>query len=202
MKNQQRFHVNHAKYIRELFKSTKDGKMPITYYPDNGEGEKTYYYPVTWTADDLEDVIEKFDALKAALTKIGALHHEIENDTKKRQELLTPYELEVYETFIKPFDPFRVSESYVGELHLRAEGETLSDEEYDLLEEHYLWRENESLKRLPFNRTTPYHFVLRAQRYETLVAIGAPEIIANEEARCLAEEMILYYHLNNQEATN
>ena len=51
-------------------------------------------------------------------------------------------------------------------------------------------------ERLPEKEYSPIVFFNRAQRYEYLISLNAPEIVVNEEARCLAEEMILYFFVN------
>ena len=69
----------------------------------------------------------------------------------------------------------------------------LIEEEELLLKQYYIWREEQSQKRIPFNGRSSALLILRARRYEKLISLGAPEIIVTEEGRCLAEEMVLYY---------
>jgi hypothetical protein len=114
-------------------------------------------------------------------------------DENRRRQLLGGEELRVYETFARPFEPFEVDESVIGELSFRAEYDSLEEDENELLERHYEWQEGQSLERLPACRRSSYQFILRAMRYETLVRLGAPEIVCTEEARCLAKEMVLFY---------
>ena len=69
----------------------------------------------------------------------------------------------------------------------------LTEEEFALLEEYWEWYEQQCLQRLPYNRRSPAELINRARRYERLVSLHAPEIVLENEARCLAEEMVLYY---------
>ena len=69
----------------------------------------------------------------------------------------------------------------------------LQKEEY-LLKQYYMWKEEQSQKRIPFNRRSCADMITRAARYERLIELGAPVIVVTEEGRCLAEEMVLYYY--------
>ena len=69
----------------------------------------------------------------------------------------------------------------------------LQKEEY-LLKQYYMWKEEQSQKRIPFNRRSCADMITRAARYERLIELGAPEIVVTEEGCCLAEEMVLYYY--------
>ena len=56
-----------------------------------------------------------------------------------------------------------------------------------------MWEEEQSQKRIAFNRRSCANLIKRAMRYERFISMGAPEIVIMEEGRCLAEEMVLYY---------
>jgi hypothetical protein len=77
-------------------------------------------------------------------------------------------------------------------------GAQLSNEEQEVLDNYYKWYEEQCLKRLPKKVYTPMHFISRAKRYEFFIIRNAPEIVINEEGRCLAEEMILYHYCTNE----
>ena len=179
-------------YILELFNATKEGKVTITDFTEI-EGPYDRIYEVDWSSEDAGKIVGKYEALIVALSKIGKLHNELENEDKRR-ELLTYEENAVWETYIRPFEEFKVDKEILNELYDRREcGDQLTDDETDILENHYEWFNEQSLKRLPFERRSPMHVVNRAQRYEHLVSLNAPEIVIGNEGRCLAEEMILYY---------
>ena len=69
----------------------------------------------------------------------------------------------------------------------------LTEEEEALLKRHDAWIEQQCLQRLPHVGCTSVYLINRARRYERLVSLHAPEIVLENEARCLAEEMVLYY---------
>ena len=183
---------NISAYILELFNATKDGKVTITEYTDI-EGPYDREYEVDWIYEDAMKVVEKYEALTDALSKIGKLHDELENEEKCRT-LLTDEEICVWKTYICPFEEFEVDQELLAELYDRRKcGDQLSDDENDILEHHYEWFNEQSLKRLPIERCSPMHVVNRAQRYEYLVSVNSPEIVIGNEGRCLAESLVLYY---------
>ena len=69
----------------------------------------------------------------------------------------------------------------------------LSNTEQKYLLTLVMWNEEQSQKRIPFNRRSCADLITRASRFERLISLGAPEIVVTEEGRCLAEEMVLYY---------
>lgn len=194
MTQEMRRELTPQQYIRRLFAETKDGKLKITYhYPLDVQQPYTITYRMDWTQNDVEAVVQQYEALSAMLRKIGTLQTELQ-DEKKRKTLLTPEEQKVWQTFIQPFSAFEVDESVIEELYFRGEYDTLDDEENALLERHWWWRERNTLERMPFLRRSPTSMILRARRYEKLVEWTAPETVIQEEGRWLAEEMVLYYY--------
>ena len=180
-------------YIFKLFEDTKDGKLTINYFPFFDQ-PYSLTYRMDWTKQDAEKTVERYNSLTKALTGISKVHDELE-DEEKRKELLSATELEVWETYIKPFEPFAEAEpDVVGTLYLRSETETLEEEEYELLHRHYEWFVTNSRKRLPLDKWCPANLINRAQRYEKLSQINAPKCVIDEEGRGLAEEMVLYYY--------
>lgn len=187
-----RLSTSPSQHIRNLFAETKDGTLNITYYPELEEPYKLAYN-VNWTAEDAEKLVCEYEELTTSLEEIGKVHNELDNK-EARERLLTKEALAVWETYIKPFEPFEVDLDIIGELYYRCEYDQLSDEEYELLERHHDWFEDNSLLRLPRLRRSPKYVMNRAQRYEKLASLNAPAMILEEEGRCLAEEMILYYY--------
>ena len=192
MTDEKRWNTTPQEHIRNLFESTENDELTITYYHDTEE-PCNISYNVRWNEADAEALIQKFDTLICALQKIGQIHDQLETP-ENRENSLNKEELSVWETYIRPFDEFEVELSVIGELYLRGEYDELSEEENELLERHSEWYKSQSLTRLPCKQCSPEHVINRAQRYERLVALGAPECVRSQEARCLAEEMILYYY--------
>lgn len=179
-------------YIHKLFCETKDGELTINYFPFFDQ-PYSFTYRMDWTKQDAAAIVEHYNSLTAALTRIGKCHNELE-DEARRKELLSSNELEVWDTYIRPFEPFEVDLDIIADLHFRSETHSLEDEEYELLERHHDWFVANSHQRLPFDRWCPAHLINRAQRYEKLIEIKATDCVVTQEGRFLAEEMVLYYH--------
>ena len=194
-------------YIRHMFAETQNGEFKVGYtefFNDSVEQERTLQ--LNWTAEDAEKVEQRYNLLTSALARIAHLHDQLENE-ENRKKLLSESDLEVWNTYVQPFEPMEVNwdELYplspcepeelpylICEIHERAIGDLIEEEEL-LLKLYYMWREEQSQKRIPFNRRSSADMITRAMRYEKLISIGAPEIIVTEEGRLLAEEMVLYY---------
>lgn len=189
MTEEMRSKLTPQEYIRELFRETKDGKLPITYYPYIGEPE-TFTYNVSWTADDAEQIIAKYDLLTSALTRIGRAAR-VEN--VELTDLLTDEDLKVFNTYILPYEPFEVDLTVIADIKERAELGDITEEEEELWKRYCIWNEEQSQTRIPFNRRSSADMIMRARRYEALVGVNAPDSVVNSEGLSLAEEMVLYY---------
>ena len=192
MNAEKRRELSPRAFIGQLFAETQDGMVSIEYRP-TFDAPYTLTYEMDWTAEAAENLVRRYDALTAALTRIGKLHGSLE-DAANRKELLTPEELVVWDTYIRPFTPFDGDLDAVADLEFFSETETLTDEEQAILDRHYAWYEANCLQRLPIVKCTPTRMINRAQRYEQLVRLNAPATVLNEEGHSLAEEMVLYYH--------
>ncbi len=189
MTEEMRSKLTPQEYIRQLFKETKDGRLPITYYPYIGEPE-TLTYNVSWTENDAEQIIAKYDLLTSALTRIGRAAH-VEN--MELTDLLTDEDLKVFNTYIRPYEPFEVDLTVIADIKERAKLGDITEEEEELWKRYCMWNEEQSQTRIPFNRRSSADMIMRARRYEALVGVNAPEAVVNSEALSLAEEMVLYY---------
>ena len=193
-------------YIRQLFRETQDGKLSITYYPLIGAAE-TSTYQVNWLEDDVELIIQKYNLLTFALARIGRLHDQLV-DEQSRNKLLSEDDLQIWNTYVKPYEPMVVDweqlypipprepnelMSLIQEIHERAKFGDLIEEEEKLWKQYCMWREEQSQKRIPFDRRSAANMIQRARRYEKLIRMNAPEVVVTEEGRGLAEEMVLYY---------
>lgn len=192
MSDEKRWDTSPQQHIRDLFAKTVDGKLRITDYSD-WQNACDITYPVAWTAEDAETLSDRCEKLVATLHKLAELGDRLD-DHETRDSLLSPEERSVWETYVRPFDPFEVDLSVVGQLYVRGEYDELDDEENALLDRHHEWFEQQSLTRLPLIHRSPRYVMNRAQRYVHLVRIGAPRTVIEEEARCLAEELVLYDH--------
>ncbi len=208
MNAQMRNNLTPQGYIRQMFAETKNGEFKVGYEnSENGfaEEERTFY--INWTAEDAEETVHRYNLLTFALARIGRLHDRLK-DEKNRKELLSEADLEVYNTYVRPYEPMEVNwdELYpippcepselmalIGEIHERGRYGDLIEEEELLWKQYCMWNEEQSQKRIPFNRRSCANLIEIAMVYEKLISLGAPEIVVTEEGRCLAEEMVLYY---------
>lgn len=188
-------------FIRQLFNDTVDGKMKITYYPNIEEKPYDLTYYMTWNEKDAEELVERCNILLTRLAYIGENHKLIE-DEEKRKKFMTEEDQSVWETYVKPFEPFEVSEDVINELYFRGEFDQLEDEENELLERHYEWQNSQSLQRLPFERTSPLEMIRLAQSFTILYSMDAPEEMLMAVGRELAEEMAIYYYFDNDKKSD
>lgn len=194
MLDEKRFELTPVQYIRNLMENVSDGKITVGYEdPFKLFSKRTF--EVSCGASDADELISKYESLVHALKAIGAVHEKIDNGAKA-EDLLTPEQLEVWNTYIRDFDEqFDAGEYDLDVIYdMRECGAQLSDEEQEILECHHEWFEEQCLKRLPKKGCSPIHLVNRARRYEYFIREKAPRVVINEEGRCLAEEMILYYY--------
>lgn len=191
MTEEQRWSITPQQYIRKLFAETKDGKVAFTVFP---ELEEPYEYTceANWSEADAEGLVQKYETLAAMLYKFGKMAEELEEE-ENREKLLTPEELEVWNTYILSFDYSEWDMENIIELQERLEYDELSEEEYDILERYDEWRTKECDKRLPKRYFSSEYLINRARRYVRLVYLDAPLVVQNEELRYLAEKMVLYY---------
>ena len=180
-----------AQYIRDLFAATRDGRLAITYFPDNGEQPYTLTYAMNWTAADAEAIAARHRALVTMLARMAPLYDEL-LDADNRARLLTDEERAAWEIYVRPFEPFEVSFAEIDELYRRAEFDELDEEENALLERYVDWKTAACLRRLPARGCNPTNLIVRGARYTALVRWHAPPSVLHEEARLLAEEMVLY----------
>lgn len=208
MTEQMRNDLTPQGYIRRMFSETVNGEFKVGYRnPDNHFIEEERTIQVNWTEEDAENTVQRYNLLTSALARIASVHDQL-NDEESRKELLSEADLEVWNTYVRPYDPMEVNwdelypippcepnelMSLIAEIHERGRYGDLIEEEELLWKQYCMWEEEESRKRIPFNRRTSTDLITRAMRYERFISLGAPEIVVTEEGRCLAEEMVLYY---------
>jgi hypothetical protein len=198
MISEKRLATSPVQHVRDLMDSIKDGKITIGEYDPLELGSQRTF-EVSCTSADADAVIEKYEALTSALEAIGAVHDDIDNGAKPG-DVLTPDQLEVWNTYVRDFDEeFDAGEYDVDVIYeMRDSGAQLDEAEQDVIERHHEWYESQCLKRLPKKMYTPMLVVNRAQRYEFFARKNAPKTVMNEEGRCLAENLIVYYYCTNE----
>ena len=182
-------------FIRQLFHDTVNGEMKFTHHPWPCGEPYDSYYPITWSKSEAEELVERYDSLTQAITRFGKLHDKIQ-DENGGLALLTEHELEVWNTFLKPYDAYEeVDAEFLDQIYdMDMCGAELDEEEHDILERHYEWREEQCLKRLPYDHYTSIDFIESAMDYERCVRIDVSEDVLRDYGRWLAYRMIFYYH--------
>lgn len=208
MTEQMRNDLTPQGYIRHMFMETMNGKFKVGYKnPDNNFAEEERTFELDWTADDAEGIEEKYNLLTFALARIGRIHDQLA-DEESRRKLLSESDLKVYNTYVQPYEQMEVDwdelypippcepnelMSLIHAIHERGRYGDLIEEEEKLWKQFCMWEEEQSQKRIAFNRRSCANLIKRAMRYERFISVGATEIVITEEGRCLAEEMVLYY---------
>ena len=207
MTEQMRNDLTPQGYIRHMLAETENGSFTVTYKNSGSSAVEEKIFKLSWTTEDAEEIEEKYNLLTSALTRIGRIHDQLD-DEANRKKLLSQSDLEIWDRYVRRFDPMEVNWSEFDSItpcepqelmslifcirEHSNHGET-SDEEERLLQQFDEWEEEQSQKRIPFNRCSGANILKRAMRYEKFIHMGAPEIVVTEEGRCLAEEMVLYY---------
>ena len=208
MTEQMRNDLTPQGYIRHMFAEMENGRFSVRYKnPDNSFIEEERIFEVNWTADDAEELEKKYNLLTSALARIGRVHDQLE-DEESHKRLLSASDFKIWNTYVKPYESMKIDwdELYplppcephelatlIFDIQERGRYGDLIEEEEKLLKQYCIWEEEQSQKRIPFNRRSCANLIERAMRYEKLISINAPEIVVTEEGRCLAEEMVLYY---------
>ena len=194
MNDEKRLETTPVQHIRNLMKSIKDGVLIFTWY-DPIDSLCRLAYDVSCTANDIEEVISRYEALVKNLEAISASREKLDNGGNPK-DVLTTEQFSVWDTYVRDFDEKFDSGEYDLDIiyDMSKCGAPLSDEEQYLLERHYEWLETQSLKRLPKRAYSPMNLILRAKRYEYLLNHKAPKAVIDEEGRWLAEEMIIYHY--------
>lgn len=167
-------------YIRALFEETKDGVLEIWYEDETDEGY-TVAYPMAWGRDDMEDLVRQFELLRSQLDQIAA---------GERSEELE----EIYNIYVRPYDacPFddEQTDKVLDKLELAL---PLTQEERTLYEQYIHWQEQQASSRLLAKGHNAFRLISHTRRYTLLMELKAPQVVIENEARCLAEELVLYH---------
>lgn len=167
-------------YIRALFEETKDGVLEIWYEDETDEGYMIAYSMV-WSRADMEDLVQQFEILRSQLDCITA--------GEQSEELA-----EIYNIYVRPYDTCPVDSEQLDDVLDKLDlALPLSQEEQALYEQYIHWQEQQASSRLPAKGSNALGLISRARRYTRLMELKAPQIVIENEARCLAEELVLYH---------
>lgn len=167
-------------YIRALFEETKDGVLEIWYEDETDEGY-TVAYPTAWSRADMEDLVQRFEILRSQLDRIAA--------GEQSEELA-----EIYNIYVRPYDSCPFVDEQMDEVLDKLDlALPLSQEEQVLYEQYIHWQEKQASSRLPAKGRNAFRLIPHARRYTRLMERKAPAIVIENEARCLAEELVIYH---------
>lgn len=173
-----------SQYVRTLFAESRDG------YLTTGIDQDRFDYEVDWDENQAEDLGSRCQRLVEMLTELAPLQDGLQLNTRR----LSKEQLEVWNIYLRPFPEHDMDKEALHAVwEKEAIGLALNPKERKLSRQYQNWYEKQSLLRLPWERCAPTDLIIRARRYARLVKLNAPEAVREHEARCLAEEFVLYH---------
>ena len=177
--------ISGGDYIRAMFANTQNRVLTM----EDQESFQPDVYVLDWDQEKMENTVARFEKLQGALTRLGKDHAHWETATDALPQEL----LEVWNTYIRPYPDHGMDQEKLFDLSMREEfGEQMTEEEQEMLDRQRDWMKINALTRLPYDRCNPASMIQRARRYEKLVSLKAPRLIQENEARALAEQLVLY----------
>ena len=163
-------------YIRFLFENTENGFLQL----------EEDACRLDWDLTAMEQLLRQFRQLREMLDEIA----------NTAQENWSPALQAVWDTYLKPYPDHGMDEQLLFDISMKIDlDEPLTQEEEVLSEKRRDWMRTHALTRLPHKRCNPASLIQRVRRYARLMELRAPGLVAENEARCLARELVLYNHL-------
>jgi hypothetical protein len=129
----------------------------------------------------MEELVRQFELLRSQLDRIAAGERSEELD-------------EIYNIYVRPYDACPFVDEQMDEVLDKLELVLpLSQEERTLYGRYIHWQEKQASSRLPAKGHNVFRLIPHARRYTRLMELKAPQIVIENEARCIAEEMVLYH---------
>ena len=173
-----------SQYVRSLFDESRDGEMTA------GDLDDRFDYPVDWDEESAEALAEQCGTLVGHLTELSRQFEKLKVETRH----LTQEELEVWNTYLKPFPKHGLDMAALESIWEKFEtNDPVTEEDYALADQYVLWFEENAMARLPVKRCDPIPLINHARRYSKLVRLNAPSVVPEEEAKRFAEEFVLYH---------
>lgn len=177
-------HNTISAYVHTLFDESRDGWLTI------GIDQERFDYEVEWNENRAEELAVRCQRLVELLTMLAPMQDSLQQSTRR----LSKEQLEVWNTYLRPFPKHDMDiEALRSVWEKEAIGLALKPEERKLSRQYDNWYEKQALLRLPWERCVPSNLISRARRYARLVKLNAPKAVREHEARCLAEEFVLYH---------
>ena len=182
-------------YVTSLFAATgRDGalRMPKNFGTDEERDDEFDIFKMSWSRDDLNLLLSKFQELYAGLSEIAKVYDKLDNNSKLvRDTLDNPVLFDIWHLYLQRPQWYGEEERMLDvALKKEAQAEELSAEEERLLEKYRAEELRESVKNLGGNRFA-YDVHMHALRLCKLMSLGAPEIVIQNEARALIACMVL-----------
>ena len=173
-----------SQYVRTLFNESRDGELSA------GDLDDRFDYLVEWDEETAEALAQECGTLVGHLTELSHQFEKLKVETRH----LTQEQLEVWNTYLKPFPKHNLDMDALRVIWEKFDAEAdVTAEEYALADQYVLWFEENALSRLPVKRCDPIPLINRARRYSRLVRLNAPAVVQENEARRFAEEFVLYH---------
>ncbi len=215
--------------INAMFSHTDgEGRLRIPAWPyDNDEtNEETTAWldcVMTWDDEARKDVIAAFEELFAALKAIAGVFDRLGDTREDNEGILSGELLDVWDTYIRPFDPGDIDYDTVMDIEERMDAARFaglfedvdSENEEDILrqgeEGSGVTAEEEALydqyvdaiyadaERRLDKALAAYDVIIRANRVCMLMSLDAPDFILNNEAKLLAQALAINAYAESAE---
>lgn len=173
-----------SNYVRTLFDESRDGELIA------GDADNRFDYSVEWDEQTAKELAQQCGTLVKHMTALSRQFDKLRDDTRH----LTREQLEVWNTYLKPFPKHNLDMAALQEIWQKIEmNEEMGEEEWAMAEQYAYWFEENARKRLPVKRCDPVQLINRAKRYSKLIQLNAPAVVQEEEAKRFAEEFVLYH---------
>lgn len=177
-------HSTISAYVHTLFDESRDGWLTI------GIDQNRFDYEVDWDENQAEELGNRCQRLVDLLTTLAPMQDSLLQGTCR----LSKDQLDVWNAYLRPFPEHDMdNEALRSVWEKEAIGLALNPEEGKLSRQYNSWYEKQALQRLPWEQCSPVGLISRARRYARLVRLQAPAAVQAYEARCLAEEFVLYH---------
>ena len=173
-----------SQYVYTLFEESRDGWLTT------GIDQNRFDYEVDWDENRAESLACRCQRLVELLTELAPMQDSLMQSTRR----LSKEQQDVWNAYLRPFPEHDMdNEALRAVWEKEAIGLALNPQERTLSRQYNSWYEKQALLRLPWERCAPSNLISRARRYARLVKLNAPEAVLAHEARCLAEEFVLYH---------
>ncbi len=182
-------------YVTSLFAATgRDGalRMPENFGADDERDDKFDVFQMFWSRDELNLLLSEFHELYAQLSEIAKVFDKLSDIPELvRDTLDNPILFDTWQLYLQRPQWYGEEERMLDvALKKEAHAEELSAEEERLLEKYHSEELLESVKNLGGNRFA-YDVHMHALRLCELMSLGAPQLVIENEARCLISCMAL-----------